>query len=190
MVPSAAFEQKSVVNGMSYFKRDGAFSNAGCVAGVHPDMLLGHKCTAIEILDWMDKLEESFYKFSDSLLIPANRAYDYMKRIETKEMTKSSYSQGIQTAPLHDMVPEMVSKAIVEGLTDFSRKIKGFERGVLMGLESKTSSPIQVSRERNGQCIGFDNLYFVGEGSGYASGIISSAADGVKCAIALSSKLA
>ncbi len=57
-----------------------------------------------------------------------------------------------------------------------------------MGLESKTSSPIQVARDREGKCKGFENLYFVGEGSGFAGGIISSAADGVKCAMALISK--
>lgn len=79
----------------------------------------------------------------------------------------------------------MVSQALAEGLKDFSRKLHGFDRGMLMGLESKTSSPIQVSRDREGKCEGFENLYFVGEGSGYAGGIISSAADGVKCAMAL-----
>ncbi len=188
VVPSAAYDYKSVVNGMSYYMRDGNFSNAGCVAGLHPDMLLGHKCSSIEILDWMDKLEERFYSFSNSLVIPANRAYDYIKKMESKEMVRSSYSLGLQSAPLYNMVPEMVSKAIAEGLEDFSRKLKGFERGVLMGLESKTSSPIQVAREKDGRCTGFDNLYFVGEGSGYAGGIISSAADGIRCAIALSSK--
>lgn len=188
VVPAAAYEQKSVVNGMSYYMRDGIFSNAGCVAGVHPDMLLGHKCTSIEILDWMDKLEEGYYAFSDSLVLPAIRAYDYMKMKESKKINHSSYSLGLQPAPLYDMIPEMVRKAIIEGLGNFSRKLKGFELGVLMGLESKTSSPLQVAREKNGKCTGFDNLYFVGEGSGYAGGIISSAADGVRCAIALSSK--
>lgn len=188
VVPAAAYEQKSVVNGMSYYLRDGNFSNAGCVVGVHPDMLLGHKCSPIETLDWMDKLEESFYAFSNSLVVPANRAYDYIKKTETKELLRSSYPLGLQTAPLYNMVPEIISKTIAEGLGDFSRKIKGFERGVLMGLESKTSSPLQVAREKDGRCLGFDNLYFVGEGSGYAGGIISSAADGVKCGIGLSSK--
>ncbi len=95
---------------------------------------------------------------------------------------------GMQPAPLYDMVPEFVSNALIEGLNNFSRKIKGFERGMLMGLENKTSSPLQVIRERDGQCEGFDNLYFIGEGSGYAGGIISSAADGAKCALALSAK--
>jgi uncharacterized FAD-dependent dehydrogenase len=63
------------------------------------------------------------------------------------------------------------------------RKIKGFETGNLLGLESKTSSPVQVLRQPNGKCEGFENLFMVGEGSGYAGGIISSAADGVKAAM-------
>jgi uncharacterized FAD-dependent dehydrogenase len=188
VVPAAAYEQKSVVNGMSRYMRDGNFANAGCVAGVHPDMLLGHKCSPTEILDWMDELEESFYRYSDSYIIPANMASDYLRRADSKTLNKTSYPLGVQTASLYDMIPEMVSDAIREGLKDFSRKLKGFDQGMLMGLESKTSSPIQVSRERDGQCIGFENLYFVGEGSGYTGGIISSAADGVKCAIALCSR--
>ncbi len=188
VVPAAAYEQKSVVNGMSYYQRDGLYANAGCIVGVHPDILLGHKSSAIEILDWMDQLEEQFYNFSDGYVIPANRAYDYIKQTESKEIGRSSYPLGLKSAPLYNMVPEIVSKALSEGLGDFSRKLKGFERGILMGLENKTSSPIQVAREKDGQCIGFENLYFVGEGSGYAGGIISSAADGVKCALAISSK--
>lgn len=189
VVPAAAYEEKSVVNGMSYYKRDGAFSNAGCVVGVHPDMLLGHACTALEILDWMDRLEGKFYSFTNSYVIPANRALDYIKKTESKKLSQSTYSLGLQPAPLYNMIPTVVSNALAEGLGDFSRKLKGFEHGLLMGLESKTSSPIQVLREKDGSCIGFDNLYFVGEGSGFAGGIISSAADGVKCALALAERI-
>ncbi|MEA2076611.1 MAG: NAD(P)/FAD-dependent oxidoreductase [Candidatus Marinimicrobia bacterium] len=188
VVPAAAYAKKSVVNGMSYYLRDGMYSNAGCVVGVHPDMLLGHTCTATEILDWMDKLEEQFYTFSNSYMIPANNAIDYMKKVESKNISHSSYSLGLQSAPLYNMVPKMIAKALAQGLKDFSRKLRGFEQGTLMGLESKTSSPLQVARERDGSCMGFDNLYFVGEGSGYAGGIISSAADGIRCAIALLNK--
>lgn len=188
VVPAAAFEQKSVVNGMSYYLRDGNYSNAGCVVGVHPDSLLGRKSTPVEILDWMDQLEEKFYAFSNSYTIPANRAYDYIKKIESKELPQSSYPLGLQSAPLYNTLPDFVTNALAEGLEDFNRKIKGFDRGVLMGLENKTSSPLQVVREKDGSCEGFENLYFIGEGSGYAGGIISSAADGVKCAMALSAK--
>ena len=185
VVPAAAYKEKSVVNGMSQYQRDGQFANAGCVAGVHPDMLVGHPCTAGEILDWMDKLEESFFAFSGNYNIPANMAADYIRRNESKSLSKSSYPLGLQSAPLFNLIPKAVSQAIADGIKDFSRKLHGFDRGLLMGLESKTSSPIQVSRDKAGKCTGFENLYFVGEGSGFAGGIISSAADGVKCAISL-----
>jgi uncharacterized FAD-dependent dehydrogenase len=188
IVPAAAYAEKSVVNGMSYYQRDGIFANSGCVVGVHPDMLLGHTCSAMEILDWMDKLEASFYDFSNSLIIPANNAMSYMNKKAPKKLLNTSYNLGLQPAQLFDMIPDFVSTALSEGLSDFSRKLKGFEYGVLMGLESKTSSPLQVAREKNGACIGFDNLYFIGEGSGYAGGIVSSAADGVKCALELSAR--
>ncbi len=185
VVPAAAYEEKSVVNGMSYYQRDGLFANAGCVAGVHPDMLLGHTCSPTEILDWLDKLEGNFFAFSNSYTIPANMAADYIQKRESKLISESSYPLGLQSAPLFNLIPEMVSQAIRAGLNDFSRKLHGFDRGLLMGLESKTSSPIQVARDRVGKCTGFENLYFVGEGSGFAGGIISSAADGVKCAMEL-----
>jgi uncharacterized FAD-dependent dehydrogenase len=84
---------------------------------------------------------------------------------------------------LWELLPETVVKSMQVGLTDFMRKIKGFETGNLLGLESKTSSPVQVLRQPNGQCEGFENLFVIGEGSGYAGGIISSAADGVKAAM-------
>jgi uncharacterized FAD-dependent dehydrogenase len=185
VVPAAAYQEKSVVNGMSQYQRNGHFANAGCVAGVHPDQLLGHACSPSEILEWMDQLEGDFYAFSDSYTIPANQAVDYMRMSESKTISKSSYPLGLQSAPLFNLVPRMVSQAIADGLKDFSRKLHGFDQGLLMGLESKTSSPIQVARDRDGKCTGFENLYFVGEGSGFAGGIISSAADGVKCALTL-----
>lgn len=185
VVPAAAFREKSVVNGMSYYKRDGQYANAGIVAGVHPDMLLGHTCTPTEILDWMDQLEESFYTLSNNYTIPATMAADYLQKRESKSLSHSSYPLGLQSAPLYNLVPKKVNQALSEGLKDFKRKLHDFDQGLLMGLESKTSSPIQVSRDRVGKCDGFKNLYFVGEGSGFAGGIISSAADGLKCALAL-----
>lgn len=112
-------------------------------------------------------------------------AADYINGKESKSLSQSSYPLGLFEAPLFNLVPEIVSRSIKEGLKDFSRKIRGFDRGMLMGLESKTSSPIQLIREKDGKCSGFENLYFVGEGSGYSGGIISSAADGVKCAMSL-----
>ncbi|MBU3984258.1 MAG: hypothetical protein KJ985_12505 [Proteobacteria bacterium] len=96
---------------------------------------------------------------------------------------QSSYPLGLMPAPLWNLLPQGISASIREGLKEFSRKIKGFETGIIMGLESKTSSPIQVLREADGRCYGFENLYLVGEGSGYAGGIISSGTNGIKAAL-------
>jgi uncharacterized FAD-dependent dehydrogenase len=89
------------------------------------------------------------------------------------------------SAPIWELLPKSVVSSMQVGLTDFIRKMRGFETGNLIGLESKTSSPIQVVREKNGLVEGFENLYMIGEGSGYAGGIISSAADGVKAAMGI-----
>jgi uncharacterized FAD-dependent dehydrogenase len=81
------------------------------------------------------------------------------------------------------MLPDGVQNAMREGLKDFCRKIRGFDTGIIMGLESKTSAAIQVLRDEDGKCTGIDNLYMAGEGSGYSGGIISSGADGIKIAL-------
>ena len=83
------------------------------------------------------------------------------------------------------MLPPKVSSALRSGLQEFCRQLPGFETGNLIGLESKTSSPIQVLRNRHGLCEGFKNLYLVGEGSGYAGGIISSGIDGIRAALGI-----
>ena len=68
-------------------------------------------------------------------------------------------------------------------MKSFCKKLKKFDSGIIIGLESKTSSPIQAIRDRSGKAEGFKNLYVSGEGSGYSGGIISSAADGIKAAM-------
>jgi hypothetical protein len=87
------------------------------------------------------------------------------------------------------MLPEKIGSSIAEGLKVFAKKVKGFEHGIIMGLESKTSSPIQAVREPGGRCAGIENLYIAGEGSGHAGGIISSGADGIKAAMDIISRI-
>ena len=183
VVPAAAYENTNIVNGMSFYNRNGKYANAACVAGIHPDELAGKTVSPLEALDNLQLLEENFYRFSNSYLAPATSIQDFLVQKSSNKNLTSSYPLGIQTAPLWEMLPVPVLKSIQQGLIDFSRKIKGFETGNLLGLESKTSSPIQVIRESNGLCSGFNNLYMIGEGSGYAGGIISSAADGIKAAM-------
>jgi hypothetical protein len=137
----------------------------------------------LEALDFVENLERSFYQYSGGYHAPFCTIQDFINKKGPKNNIDSSFPLGLKPAPLWELLPPKVSLAMREGLKDFSRKMKGFETGNLLGLESKTSSPVQVVREANGLCTGFENLYVIGEGSGYAGGIISSAADGIKAAI-------
>ncbi len=183
VVPAAAYENTNIVNGMSYYKRNGNFANAACVAAIHPDELAGKTVSPIEALENLQALEEHFFQFSNGYSAPAISIPDFLKQRNKNTKLESSYPLGLTTAPLWELIPKPVVKSMQAGLSDFIRKIKGFETGNLLGFESKTSSPVQVIREKNGLVENFENLYMIGEGSGYAGGIISSAADGIKAAI-------
>lgn len=188
VVPAAAYENTNIVNGMSYYKRNGMFANAACVAGIHPDELAGKTISPVEALDQLQKLEELFYNFSDGYAAPACSIADFLNEKSKSSPIDSSYPLGLLQAPLWSLLPAPVVQSMQAGLQDFTRKMRGFEHGNLLGFESKTSSPIQVIREKNGLCEGFENLYVIGEGSGYAGGIISSAADGIRAAMSLVEK--
>ena len=183
VVPSTAYEKRNIVNGMSRYKRNGKFANAACVCGISLGKLLGKEIGPLEALDWLETLEESFYRYSNGYEAPFCSIDNFIKREIPSTSIESSYPLGLNPAPLWELLPSEVSNSLREGLKDFTKKIKGFETGSIMGLESKTSSPIQVQREKNGCCSGFENLYVVGEGSGFSGGIISSGSDGIQAAM-------
>ncbi len=185
VVPATAYENKNVVNGMSNYQRNLKFANAACVAGVNPYELIGENADAEAVLNWVEALETKFFESSVHYQAPFCSIDDFIKRREPRIIPESSYPLGLKPSPLWDLLPAKVSSSMRAGLTDFCRKIKGFETGIIMGLESKTSAPIQVVRDEARNCTGIENLYISGEGSGFAGGIISSAADGVKTAITI-----
>lgn len=188
VVPAAAYENTNIVNGMSYYKRNGEFANAACVAGIHPDELAGKTVSPIEALENLQALEEKFFQFANGYSAPAISIPDFLKQRNKNTALESSYPLGLTAAPLWELLPKPIVTSMQAGLSDFIRKMKGFESGNLLGFESKTSSPVQVIREKNGLVENFENLYMIGEGSGYAGGIISSAADGIKAAMSLVEK--
>jgi uncharacterized protein len=183
VVPATPYQNINIVNGMSRYNRDGRFSNAACVAGVHPDELAGGKISALEALAWLENLEASFYEFSQGYSAPFCSIRDFLQEKEPHRIPNTSYPLGLAPAPLWKLLPPAVAHSLKHGLTDFCRKLKNYDRGTILGLESKTSSPVQALRGENGCCTGFENLFIAGEGSGYAGGIVSSAADGIKIAM-------
>jgi len=189
VVPSTAYANRNIVNGMSFYNRAGKFSNAACVAGIDLDNLTGREVPPVEALDWLEGLEEKFYKYSDSFKAPACSIHNFIAKKETEGTLETSYPLGLEPAALWDLLPPKISDSIAEGLKEFSKTMKGFNEGTILGLDSKSSAPIHVLREKSGICAGFKNLYVVGEGSGWSGGIISSAADGIKAALDIIKKL-
>ena len=183
VVPATAYSHSNIVNGMSRYMRNGRFANAACVAAVHPDKLLQKQSTPIEILDWLEELERRFFDVTGKYEAPCCSIKGFIEKKETTKKVETSYPLGLKPAALWEMLPVDVANSIREALINFNKKILGFESGIIMGLESKTSSPIQAVREEDGKCAGFKNLYVVGEGSGHSGGIISSAADGIRIAM-------
>ena len=183
VVPAMAYANASVVNGMSYFKRDGMYANAGCVAGIHPGELAGKDVSPLDALTLIEQLEQKFFHFSGGFKAPSCSIRDFTDARLRDHSLESSYPPGLKSAPLWELLPRNVASAMQAGLKDFAGKMKGFDSGNLIGLESKTSSPIQVVRDAGGLCSGFKNLFLIGEGSGFAGGIVSSAADGIKAAM-------
>lgn len=185
IVPAAAVEDSNIVNGMSHYLRDDNFANAACVATINLSNMMKRDVSAMETLDWMENIERSFYNFSKGYKAPFCSIHDFINKRVSNAEANTSYPMGIINAPLWELLPNDIENAMREGLKDFNRKMRGFETGNILGLESKTSAPIQVERDKSGLCLGFENLYLIGEGSGYAGGIISSGADGVKAAMGI-----
>jgi len=146
VVPAAATSHTNIVNGMSLYARDGEYANAGCVAGINVEKILGRRISPLEALDWLESLERSFFDFANGFQAPACGIQEFIDQKQRGQTFPSSYALGLKPAALWELLPSQVSQSLREGLKDFSRKIKGFETGILMGFESKTSSPIQARK--------------------------------------------
>ncbi len=188
VVPAAAYENTNIVNGMSLYQRDLKFANAACVAAVNPFELIGENAGAADVLNWLEALETNFFNIAGGYEAPFCSINDFIRRKEPKKIPETSFPLGLKPSLLWELLPERVSTSMRAGLIDFTKKIRGFESGIIMGLESKTSAPVQVIRDDSRNCTGISNLYISGEGSGFAGGIISSGADGVRTAMAIALK--
>lgn len=186
VVPATAQEGLSVVNGMSRYLRDGRFANAAVVAAVSSDELFGRPGIAPEAaLEELEALERRWYAATGSYAVPAMMIADLLSGRSGGALPAHSYPLGAVPYDIATLLPERVVVSLKRGLEHFSRKLKGYETGVLLGLESKTSCPVQAHRDKGGKTEGFDNLYICGEGSGWSGGIVSSAADGIKVSLGL-----
>jgi hypothetical protein len=180
VVPSAPTEQQNIVNGVSDYSRNSPFANSAIVAGIDLRKVLGEEIGLEASLNWLELLEKKVFNLSNSYKIPGNRIEDFISGKVAPQIPDNSYPFEVFPFDYKNLFSVATIQSLREGLANFSKKINGFETGIMLGLESKTSSPVQVIRDEHRRCDGFENIYIVGEGSGYAGGITSSAVDGVK----------
>ncbi len=115
---------------------------------------------------------------------PAQRVEDFLDDRISRGDLRTSYRPGVRPADLRQCLPEYVSDALAQALHAFGRRIQGFDGklGTLLGVETRTSSPVRVLRDDECRAFGVKGFYPVGEGAGYAGGIVSAAVDGIRAA--------
>lgn len=186
VVPSNSFPGEVVTNGMSYSARKGALSNSAIVVTVSPEDFGGG---ALEGLAWQEAIEQKAYQLAGGYLATGQNAQDFVEGRESREVStgfQPTYKPGIRLGNLWEILPKEVAEAMRRGLLDFDRKLPGFvSQGFLTGPETRTSSPVRLKRDENLKVLGYNNLYAAGEGAGYAGGIVSAGADGIRAALAI-----
>ena len=171
------------VNGMSDYQRDAKRANSAIVMTVGAEDFGGEG--VLDGLVFQEKLEEKAFRLADGK-VPVQRFSSFEeKKTDTELPPKEELCIKGEYAPgaLHELLPSQLSEDFAEGMHQFGRKIKGFdqEECYVVGLESRTSSPVRILRGESGESV-IKGLYPCGEGAGYAGGIMSAAVDGIRTA--------
>ncbi len=187
VVPSNSYSGEIVTNGMSYKNRNGKLSNAAIVATVGIDDFPTGPMGGIKYQEKIEKLAFEYTGKDYSTL--GQNAIDFVNKVKSTEIKvgfKPSYLPGIVMGNFWEVLPQNICEELKEGLIDFDRKIPGFiDKGFLTGPETRTSAPVRILRDENAMILGYNGVYAIGEGAGYAGGIVSSGIDGLKMAYGL-----
>lgn len=184
IVPSMTADAEIVVNGMSPSRRNSRFANSGMVVSVdeidfQPFAGKG-PLAAMHFQAEIERKAATF--FPGKLAAPAQRLMDFLDGKVSTDFPECSYQPGLVSAPLSEVVPSHLAQALQIGFQEFGKKMRGFltNEAVLLGVESRTSSPVRIPRDKEtGQHPGVAGLFPCGEGAGYAGGIMSAALDGI-----------
>ncbi len=187
VIASASARDEIVVNGMSDYARNAANANAAVVVQVQPSDFGTHPLDGMRFQKQME--QAAFLAGGGGGVAPASTLGAFLR----KEMPRGfggivpSYRPGVQACDLWRVLPPFVAQGVFEGMRAFGRQLKGFDRedAVLTGVETRTSAPLRLLRGENMESASCAGLYPVGEGAGYAGGIVSAAIDGLKAAEAV-----
>ncbi|WP_201606098.1 NAD(P)/FAD-dependent oxidoreductase [Psychrobacter sp. JCM 18903] len=192
VVAAASEEGRVVTNGMSQYSRNERNANSAIVVGIDPERdYPNHPLAGIELQRQLETL--AFELGGKDYSAPAQTIGDFLKGKPDSELgdVKPSYTPGITLTDLSKALPDFAVDAIREAIPAFNRKIKGFssDDGLLTGVETRTSSPISIKRNKEFQSINTKGLFPAGEGAGYAGGILSAGIDGIKVAEAVAKSM-
>ncbi|MBU2950767.1 FAD-binding protein [Tamlana agarivorans] len=187
IVPAATANGEVVVNGMSPSKRNNLYANSGIVVEINVDTDLAkyEKFGVLKGLEYQKNLERlAFTAGGRSQVAPAQRLTDFVEGRLSNDLNDSSYQPGLKSAPLHSLLPKFIGGRLRKGFEAFGQKMRGYytEEANIVGVESRTSSPVSIPRTDTLEHPQITNLYPCGEGGGYAGGIVSAAMDGERCA--------
>jgi len=188
-VVAAASEKGGVVtNGMSEHNRDSGLANSALVATVDiPDFGDG----ILQGIEFQRKWEKKAYQMGGgNFQAPVQKITDFLADRPSSDLDdclQPTYRPGVTPVNLRDCLPEEVGETLADGIRYWDQKIKGFihEKGILTGVETRTSAPVRILRNESMESVNTRGLYPAGEGAGYAGGIISAAVDGIKIAEAI-----
>ncbi|MGB6150457.1 MAG: FAD-binding protein [Pricia sp.] len=187
IVPAATAPGEVVVNGMSPSRRNNLFANSGIVVeiDVDKDIRKFDHFGALKGLEYQKTLERlAFTSGNRTQVAPSQRVTDFVEGRMSSDLNPTSYQPGLQSAPLHSLLPRLIGSRLRKGFEVFGKKMKGYytEEANIVGVESRTSSPVTIPRTEKLSHPEITNLFPCGEGGGYAGGIVSAAMDGERCA--------
>ncbi len=187
MVPAATAPGEMVINGMSPTMRNTRFANSGMVVEIRPEDLNEFRHLGVFAgLEFQRRIEQLCFALNgNTQFAPAQRMADFVNNRFSQNLPESSYHPGLVTAPLHDKLPKRIRTRLQEAFLMIDKKAHGYltNEAVVVGVESRTSSPIRIPRKEDTmEHVKIHGLYPCGEGAGYAGGIVSSAMDGERCA--------
>jgi hypothetical protein len=192
VVAAASEPGHLVTNGMSQYSRNERNANSGIVVGITPADYPGHPLAGVEFQRHWEA--RAFEQGGSNYNAPVQMVGDFLGKKPSSMLgtVVPSYTPGVQPTDLKSCLPDYAITAIREALPAFDKQIKGFAKydAVLTGVETRTSSPIRITRKDSDyQSLNVQGLYPAGEGAGYAGGILSAAIDGIKVAEAVALSL-
>lgn len=194
LVPSMTSSQEIVMNGMSNSHRNSKWGNAGVVVQIEPEDITGRNTSdPLQLLKFQESVERRMFEYvksvsrsqKDLIKAPAQTMEDFINGRISGKLPETSYMPGVVSAPLHELLPDFVAFRLRKAFIEFDKKMRGYRtpHALLLGVESRTSSPVRISRNPDSlQCVSLPRVYPCGEGAGYSGGIISSAIDGINAA--------